>query len=694
MHWIDWTIVFGFIAFLSGMAIYVKRFNKGVADFLAANRCAGRYLLSVSNSMAAIGAIAFAAQFEQFYAAGFSAIWWMFMLYPIYMLFALSGWITYRYRETRVLTMSQFFEIRYSRKFRVFTGILAWGSGVINMGIFPAVTARLFIHVCGLPESFSILGMEGISTFVSIMLLELSIALAFTFLGGMIAVMITDFLQGIFTFGTLSIIGVYLLIKFDWSTVIEALQMAPAGASMLNPFHTSKAEGFDVFFFLIYAFIMIYTFRAFQGNQGYSAAARNPHEQKMAVIIGQWRGKIQVILLLIIPVCAYTLMHHAGFASQAAEVQATVNGIANAAVQKQMLVPIALTKMIPVGLLGLFVTSLFAAAISTDDTYLHSWGSIFVQDVLLPFRKKAFTPTQHIWVLRSSILFVALFIFCFSLLFQQNDFILMYMFMTGAIYTGGAGAVIIGGFYWKRATTAAAWGAMGVGSGLGICGLVLRSTWSQLAPRLLEQFPNSAFLAKHLETFPYDGMQIAFFTATSACSVFILISLWGWLVQKKPAYNIERMLHRGKYAIKDDHAGEVVLPPTGWKAILPSKEFSRLDKALYYGLLGWMVLFFATFVVVTIYHFIWGTTDAFWVPFWSAWTKLTIFLSVATTIWLAVGGSIDLKALFRSLKTAKRNDTDDGRVVGHHSLVDEELEKNNPDVMAELKEDRAEKNQE
>lgn len=694
MHWIDWTIVFGFIALLSGVAIYVKRFNKGVADFLVANRCAGRYLLSVSNSMAAIGAIYFAAQFEQYYAAGFCAIWWMMMLYPIYMLLALSGWITYRYRETRVLTMAQFFEIRYSRKFRVFSGILAWGSGVINMGIFPAVTARLFIHVCGLPETFSLFGLEGISTFVSIMIFELSIALAFTFLGGMIAVMVTDFLQGILTFVTLSVIGVFLLMKFDWGTVIEALQMAPAGASMLNPFNTSKADGFNISFFLIFAFIMIYTYRAFQGNQGYSAAARSAHEQKMAVIIGQWRGKIQMVLLLIIPVCAYTLMHHAGFAPQAAEVQTAVDGIANVAIQKQMLVPIALTKILPVGLVGLFVASLFAAAVSTDDTYLHSWGSIFVQDVLLPLHKKKFTPKQHIWLLRASILFVALFIFCFSLLFRQNDFILMYMYMTGAIYTGGAGAVIVGGFYWKRATTAAAWGAMGIGSGLGVGGLIARSAWPQFAPKLLEHFPDSSFLAEHVEAFPYNGMQIAFFVAICAISVFILVSLWGWLVQGMPAYNMERMLHRGKYAIEGEHGKEVVLPPTGWKALIPSKEFSGLDKVIYFSLMGWMLFFFGTFLVVTIYHFIWGTTDAFWIPFWSVWTKLTIFLSVATTIWLAVGGGINLKELFLTMKTAKRNDTDDGRVVGHHSLIDEDLEKDNPDVMAELKEDQSNKNQE
>ena len=687
MHWIDWIIVGVFITVLFGVAVYVNRFNRGVADFLAANRCAGRYLLSVSDSMSSLGAVTFVAVFQQYYVAGFSAVWWLMMLYPLYLFFALSGWIFYRYRETRVLTMAQFFEIRYSKRFRVFTGILAWLSGVLNMGIFPAVTARIFIHFCGLPETFSLLGFDGMSTFVTIMIVELSIALTFTFLGGMIAVMITDFLQGILCFSTFVVIMVFLLHQLEWATVIESLQMAPENASMLNPFKTTQADGFNMAFFLIYALLVMYQFGTWQGNQGYRAAAKSAHEAKMAGIIGQWRGMIQVVLLMIIPVSAYVLMHHPDFSATAAGIQSTVNAIPSEAVQKQMLVPIALTKLLPVGLMGFFMASIWAAAISTDDTYLHSWGSIFVQDVILPFRKKGFTPKQHTWLLRASILFVALFIFCFSLLFQQNDFILMYMQLTGAIYMGGAGAVIVGGLYWKRGTTTAAWAAMVSGSGLAVIGLAVRTVWPQLVPVLRHGFPDSGFFAEHAEVFPWNGMQIGFFASICAMVLYVSVSLIGWLVLHKPAFNMNRMLHRGKYTLKGEHEGTVELPPTGLKALIPSKEFTRGDKMLYYGLMVWSLTFFLIFLGVTVWHLLRGTTESFWIKYWTGWTALIVVLSTATIIWLAVGGIRDLKELIRVLKTTDRNANDDGRVVGHHSLVDEELEKGNPEVEAELKAD-------
>ena len=90
-----------------------------------------------------------------------------------------------------------------------------------------------------------------------------------------------------------------------------------------------------------------------------------------------------------------------------------------------------LTHALPVGFVGLFAAVMFAAMLSTDDTYMHSWGSIFVQDVILPFRKKPFTEKQHLWLLRGSIIFVGVFAFFFSWLFKQTEYIVLYFQITG-----------------------------------------------------------------------------------------------------------------------------------------------------------------------------------------------------------------------------------------------------------------------
>ena len=49
MHWIDWSIIITFAAFIFVMAYSTKKYTRSVTDFLAANRCAGRYLLAVGD---------------------------------------------------------------------------------------------------------------------------------------------------------------------------------------------------------------------------------------------------------------------------------------------------------------------------------------------------------------------------------------------------------------------------------------------------------------------------------------------------------------------------------------------------------------------------------------------------------------------------------------------------------------------
>ena len=240
----------------------------------------------------------------------------------------------------------------------------------------------------------------------------------------------------------------------------------------------------------------------------------------------------------------------------------------------------------------------------------------------------------------------------------------MYMMMTGAIYAGGAGSVIIGGLYWKRGSTAGAWGGVIVGGVLAFGGLVVRAIWPDIVPTLMEWFPSySQVLADHAEEFPYDGVRINFFAIVCAISIYIGISLWDWLIRQRPAFNLDRMLHRGEYAIEGEHEHAVTLPPTGFKTLLPGKEFSKFDRFLHFALTIWTIGWFVFFFVVTVYHLLFGTSDQWWVGFWSFKVWLTVSLGIVTTVWFMVGGVFDLRYLFRTLRSTSRDATDDGRVI-------------------------------
>ncbi|MGD0781868.1 MAG: sodium:solute symporter, partial [Candidatus Aminicenantales bacterium] len=471
---IDWGIVAAVFAFIIAVVALSRSLMRSVSDFLAAGRTGGRYLISLSQGTAALGAITIVGMLEMNFIAGFNLRWWEMVMTVVLVAISVSGWVLYRFRQTRCLTMAQFFEVRYSRRFRVFAGSLAFLSGIINFGIFPAVSARFFIYFCGLPAAVSLGGLS-VSTFALTMIVVIAVPLYFVLSGGQIAVMITDFLQGVFTNVVFIVIVIVLMLKVDWAHIFAAVTRAPLDASLINPFHTGSTKDYNFWYFLIGMIGVIYGKLSWQGTQAYNASAKSAHEAKMGDVLMNWRNIPQWGLFLVfVPVVAYTVLHHPDFGGAAAGARSILDGIANPALRSQLTVPIVLSKLLPAGLMGAFAAVMLAASIACHETYLHSWGAIFVQDVLMPLRKRPFESKQHVRALRWAITGVAVFVFFFSLLFQQSEYIFLFFAVTGAIFAGGSGAVIIGGLYWKRGTTAAAWSSMLTGSITAVGGIVIR----------------------------------------------------------------------------------------------------------------------------------------------------------------------------------------------------------------------------
>lgn len=637
LTWLDWSIVIVVLTFLLSFVIISKRYMRSVADFLSAGRSAGRYLVSVGQYMAGLGSITIVANFEMNYIAGFAMTWWGFIMGVVVLILTVSGWVIYRFRQTRAMTMAQFFEIRYSRNFRIFAGILAFFSGIINFGIFPAVGARFFIYFCGLPQTIPLFGLE-FSTFALIMIIILALALFFVFSGGQIAVMITDFLQGTFVNIVFIAILIYLMVTIDFSKIFEALQSAPVNKSLINPFKTGDVEAFNIWYFLIGVFGAVYSTLSWQGTMAYNASAKSAHEAKMGSVLSNWRGIPMALLFLFVPVCAYTVMHHPDFLNHASAVNSVLNTVDDKAIQSQLTVPLVLTNLFPIGLMGAFTAVMLAASIGCIDTYLHSWGSIFIQDVILPLRKKPLPREQHIRLLRWSIFGVAVFIFLFSLLFRQSQYILMFFAITAAIYAGGSGSAIIGGLYWKRGTTAAAWAAMITGSAIAVGGIIIHQL---------------------VKDFFINGQWFWLIAMVSAVLVYIAVSLLG----KKKIFDMDQLLHRGKYLVKEEYQIRNEQPARGLKMLGMGKEFSRGDKLIYLATYIWILIWAFIFIIGTIYNLTHDVADLTWMKFWYWYLGINIALAIVVVVWFTIGGVRDVKALFNRLKTMERDDQDDGFVT-------------------------------
>jgi len=674
---------------LAGMIYSVsmtKGLMKSVTDFLSAGRTAGRYVLSVSSGVAGLGAISIVMFMEMGFVAGFALSWWGLSQGIIILAITMSGWVIYRFRMTRSLTLAQFFEKRYSRNFRIFAGIIAFFAGIINFGIFPAVGAQFFINYCGLPESFL-----GIPMYPLVMILLLGVALYFVYTGGQIAVIIADFFQGVFVTLVLFGIALFLFFNVSWDQVTESLEQTPLklareeiadlrledsfealtedeqnkkifdinnkyeNSSRINPFKTSHVEDFNFWYFLIGIIGVMYGTLGWQGSQGYNSSAKSAHEAKMGSVLAGFRGLPQGLFMFLVPVLVYVFMNHPDYQSVADSVNSSLAGLSTDTLRSQMRAPFVLSEVLPVGLLGAFAALMLAAFISTHDTYLHSWGSIFIQDVIMPFREKPFDKDTHIKVLRYSIFGVAIFIFLFSLLFSQSQKIALYFAVTAAIFSGGCGAVIIGGLYWDRGTTAAAWTAMVVGAVIGVGGTLVKQVSSDwLAdPASYQTMKSILLFLQNINGQEYWGIGMA----ASSLS-YVTVSLAG----PEKRMNMDKLLNRGKYSID----GEVKVvneePDLGWKIFGMGKEFTKTDKLIYIVNYAWTGMWTIVFIVGTIYNLSNPVSNSSWMAYWKYYIYINIVVCAVIIVWFTLGGFSDLRQMIKSLKSERRDHGDDGWV--------------------------------
>lgn len=653
MHLLDWMIVAAFVLGLTVVAVRTAKYNRSVADFLAANRCAGRYLLAVADGMVAFGVVSIIFFFEIFYKAGFTAQWWQIAIGPFPLVMYLTGWVVYRYRQTRSMTLLQFFEQRYSKSFRVFVGVLSFWVFLVTMGIIPGTAARFFIHSCGLPDSFMLAGLT-VPTFHVVMLALLATSLFFTFIGGQIVVIVTDYLQGMFCNIVLLILMVFIMLMFGWSQIDSGLSLAPPEASMMHPFHTQDTQNYDVWFFVIMGFNFFFVYPAWQGTQAFNSAALNPHEARMARVLSQIRGIVQFNAIMLLPIIAFVVMHHPSFASVATSVQTQLSHLPTEYLRSQMTVPVAISRVIPMGLFGLFIAAMLGCMIASMDTMLHAWGCIFVQDVILPFRKQPFSRGTHMWMLRLATVGVATFLFCFSIFYKQKQDIAMFWALFSSFYYGGAGAALVFGLYWKRGSTAGAWA--------GILTSILLTTFfiysCEYRPQVNAAMEN--YLGMRL-----DGQRISFFIVIMAILAYVLVSFFG----KRPPHDMDKLLHRGQYAVEQVAEGEDGAPVKGWRAALGINEhFTPKDRLVYYLILAHSGVLVASFIVFSTCSMIFHFTDLFWSRLWQVYLWFVIVIGTIIVIWFLIGGGQNLKDLFRRLSAARRNDLDDGTVVKHKNL--------------------------
>ena len=145
--------------------------------------------------------------------------------------------------------------------------------------------------------------------------------------------------------------------------------------------------------------------------------------------------------------------------------------------------------------------------------------------------------------------------------------------------------------------------------------------------------------------------------ASATCS-YIIVSL----ITFKEKMNMDKLLNRGNYSINGEVEFVKKNVKTIWRVFGIGNEFTIEDKIIYLVSYVWNIFFTLVFILGTIYNLSNSVIDDSWMVYWKYQVYINIVFSFIIIIWFTVGGFIDIKEMFSSLGSNKRDHSDSGWV--------------------------------
>lgn len=427
---LDWIIVITYLAATLATGLYGRKFVGGITDFLVAGRELGTFLAVATLAATEIGTITFMYYAELGYKTGYASFVNGLIAGLVMIFLGRTGFIVERLRAMQLMTVPEFFEVKFSRNLRVFVGILVATGGILNMGVFLRIEGTFLAIISGISLDHIKAVMTGI------LLLEL----LYTVLGGMVSIVITDFIQ----FVALSVGTILVTV---WSVHVAGLgRMYDAvrqnmGAGGFSPL-VNHEYGWAYIAFQFLIWLAVHT--CWQTTAMRNFSTRSPEVSKR---VFSWAGFIFLgrgMMPMMWGIAALALL---GSSQNSLEAM-----------------PRMLASILPSGILGLVVAGMLAATMSVNSSYLLGWSSIIAQDIILPVRKKPLTSRQQVMLNRGANLFVSIFVMVWGLWYTLPGPTYFYLNMTATIYLSGTLVAVIAGLFWGRASTLGGYLAMAGGA--------------------------------------------------------------------------------------------------------------------------------------------------------------------------------------------------------------------------------------
>lgn len=415
---IDWVIVVLSLLLTAVAGYVVRKYIGKLSDYLVAERGMGMWVGTASLVSTEIGIITYVYFAELGYTAGFSAFIIALIAGIAAYCVGRTGFVIKHLRELEIMTIPEYFQKRYTRGVRIMAGCLMAFGGALNLGIFPKLEASFLNIVLGIR-------MEHLPATMAVLL---TVVLIYTAAGGMVSLIVTNYIQYILlSIGTV-VVTIVVLYSVGLSKIVGAVQ-THMGNSGFNPFANHEFGLAFIIWQVAISFASMTTWQSI-AMRSFSSTDTATGRKMFSLTSVLFVGRAVLPIFWGIAALAFFGMH--------------MN-------HKDAMAHLLVT-ILPHGLLGLMVAGMLAASLSTYSGYLLAWSSIIAQDVVTPLIQRELSEKGKLLLTRVTVIGLTVFIMVWSLVYRVPGPAYFYLNVTADLFLAATFVSIVGGVYWKRSS--------------------------------------------------------------------------------------------------------------------------------------------------------------------------------------------------------------------------------------------------
>ena len=459
-NWLlDGSIVGLYLLATMVAGLMVRKYVGNVEDFLVAGREMDVYLRIASLAATEFGIVTCMYTAQNGYEKGFAGATPGILMALAMAGVGLTGFVIKPLRDSGVITIPELLEQRFGGRIRWAAGVVIVLGGLLNMGVFLRTGGQFLVLVAGLDVRY-------LEIMMTVLLIGVSV---YTILGGMLSVLVTDFLQFVAMSIGLILVTILILMNVGWEKLVTTVE-TQYGAGGFNPFVNSTMGWQYVLFNLMLNTAAVLTWQTIIARV---LAAKDTRT-----------GRKVYTRTSFFFVCRFLIPGIWGIAALA-----TLGSVANTLEA----MPTYLATAVPAGLMGILIAAMLAADMSTDSSYMLTWCSVIYNDILAPFRKQPWSQRKGLFWNRTIIALIGIFLLLYGLWYPLKGDLWTYLGVTGTIYLASISVLLIACCYWRRANS---WGA---------AASIIVSAIIPVAYLVMEQVPSTAALAKSIGPY-YSGI--------------------------------------------------------------------------------------------------------------------------------------------------------------------------------------------